>query len=429
MSVGYHNNDAEQCVLGSILLRGHVLDGVADLQRADFFNPRHAAIWSACVALEARGEPVDVITLEGELGDRVAAIGGLVYLAELALKVPTAENVVYYGDLVRKHALTRRILHVLTNALLDAKTGRLEANELLASAESKLATLATGQRSTTRCMREMVKSLLAEIEDAYEARQRGEFVVRGVPTGIEKWDDMGGIHRGIVSVLAGRPSMGKTAVAQAVTQAAVEKGYGVHVFSLEDPWQSYVSRAMARDSRVALTRIRGARLERGDMTRLTGAMGRLCQWKRFGYDDIGTTAGRVVSAVRRERDKLETSLVVVDYLQRMRKPDPRMSTQEGLEANITTFAEAAIADDMAYLVLSQLSRKTEGRSDKRPEMEDMRGAGEIEERAKTMIAAYRPGFYDDEHADDEIELLVIKNNDGPRGIIKCRWDGECTRIY
>lgn len=425
MSVKMHSDSAERAVISVGVRHPHTLD-TAGLQPCDFLHPARAQIWQQLLTLRVMGKQidetaVDALWVEGNEHVRQEWV-------ECICATGSSHVVDVYAETIREHALTRRVLDVLGEWGHNAATGKTSGSEFLAAAQGALARLGSSSPATTTDMGTMVRQLYKELDEAYQRRQAGESVVRGVPTGIRQWDDWGGIHRGIVTVLAGRPAMGKSAVSQTVTQHVVEAGYGVHVFSLEDSWQSYTSRALARSAGVALARIRGAQLQRQDMTRLTAAAGRLCQWPRFGYATCSSmTAAQVVTSVRRERERLDTQLVVVDYLQRLRKPDRRMSKQEALEENLSVLADAASADELAFLVLSQLSRKTESRADKRPEMEDLRGAGEIEELAKCVIGTFRPGYYDMD-PEDEIELLVVKNNDGPTGTIRCRWDGEYTRV-
>ena len=271
-----------------------------------------------------------------------------------------------------------------------------------------------------------------------------------MPTGISRLDDItNGLQRGIVTVVAARPGMGKSALALGVADAASAAGHGVHVFSLEDTGSVYADRTLARCSRAPVEDIRTARLKRGDMPRVVASAAELAGRSDWLFEDVSDiSAEALVRSVRRERARNETALVIVDYLTLLHRPRRFEAMHDAVTQNIETLARAAKHDNMAYLVLSQLSRGVDRRADKRPIAADLRESGSIEERAKCILAMYRGSVYgepcagidydpDDpndqrptrEEWEKRADILILKNSNGRTGNVRCRWDGPCTRIH
>ena len=439
----FHDLNAERTLIGAAMLDESVVDRVA-LHSMAFANAECRCAWQAIQQLHADGKPLDAV-LVGERSEIPPST-----LAAWLLDVPTADNAEYYADIVRNHAMTRGVLWAADKIRDLHRRGQAEGLALLDAALEEFTALDVGLPQRALTIGDLIKERFAELDSFIEARARGEDVLTGVPTGLEKLDKLlSGIQPGIVTMLAGRPAMGKSALALGIADVASQLGYGVHVFSLEDARASYTDRALARGARVPTERIRTARLRRDDMLPMNRRASELCKRSHWLYEDISDiSADEIVRAVRRARVRNKTRLVIVDYLQIVRRPRRYENKNDVLEQNINTLARAARHDNIAYLVLSQLSREVERRDDKRPRMSDLRDSGTLEERTKCVLAVYRGHVYGEpregidydendpkrqrptqEEWERRMDILILKNSHGPTGTVGCQWDGPCTRVY
>jgi replicative DNA helicase len=452
-----HNLDAEAGVLGGILLRNQVLTEVPELEPGEFYDHKHKVVFQAIRDLEAAARPIDVVTVEHEIAraGKLEAVGGVAYLGELTLRVPIVENVVAYAAIVSELAQARAVALAASEILERCYQPELDVREYLDDAEARILKAAArrGRADDAVPVGALVRRRLHELDEIAGARARGETALTGVHTGIRALDEaIGGWQRGVVNLLAGRPAMGKSAVALAAAEAVAEAGDGVHVFSLEDSWRAYADRNLARRSGVPAERIRSAELQRQDLAPLMSAIAALRRHERWIFDDRGgLSAADIIRAVRRHRERLRTRLVIVDYVQLVRR-NPRLDENAALDEIMTAFAAAAKDDDgaIAWLVLSQLNRKVEERADKRPLLSDLRGSGALEERAKVAVGLYRGAYYHaepqkeidydctcvgktpasacqhrptDEDFERQLQLLLLKNNNGRCGRVFATWCG------
>lgn len=457
-----HNLSAEASVLGGVLLRRAALDepAVAALEVPDFYGPKHQAVWMAMRNLEATSQPIDPITVEVELQrlGKLDAVGGLAFLGELALITPTAERTADYAALVGKLSTRRKVIAACSD-VLDRLYAADEDDEDLNGSAAKTFAASVIQRvevrseSTARTIGAVVKARLDQLDRIYEARQRGEDALTGVPTGIAALDEkLGGYQPGIVTIVAGRPGMGKSSVFLAGADAATAAGYGVHIFAFEDSEESLADRAMAGLSGVAAEAIRSMSINRGEMRQIGDALNALKARKRWLIEDRPSPyVDDIVRAARREQAANGTKLAIVDYVQLLRGPRGRKYRVADREQELsdigTELMLAAREDGIAYLLGSQLNRDCERRDDKRPVVSDMRGSGTLEERAKCVVMVYRGCVYGpavegvDERRDgrgeylpdgDEwarmMELLVEKNSNGRTGRVFATFDGPTMRV-
>lgn len=457
-----HNLSAEASVLGGVLLRRAALDepAVAALEVPDFYGPKHQAVWMAMRNLEATSQPIDPITVEVELQrlGKLDAVGGLAFLGELALITPTAERTADYAALVGKLSTRRKVIAACSD-VLDRLYAADEDDEDLNGSAAKTFAASVIQRvevrseSTARTIGAVVKARLDQLDRIYEARQRGEDALTGVPTGIAALDEkLGGYQPGIVTIVAGRPGMGKSSVFLAGADAATAAGYGVHIFAFEDSEESLADRAMAGLSGVAAEAIRSMSINRGEMRQIGDALNALKARKRWLIEDRPSPyVDDIVRAARREQAANGTKLAIVDYVQLLRGPRGRKYRVADREQELsdigTELMLAAREDGIAYLLGSQLNRDCERRDDKRPVVSDMRGSGTLEERAKCVVMVYRGCVYGpavegvDERRDERgeylpdgdewarmMELLVEKNSNGRTGRVIATFDGPTMRV-
>ena len=453
LAIPDHIRSAEASVLGGLILQPAALRDL-ELEVLDFGPLPHQAVFAAMRNLDAHQSPIDVVTLENELAriGKLDAVGGVATLGQLALHVPTVENVHAYAEMVRDQRLKRRVI-AAAGELLQIANSDCTGEQLLGEATNRIGRIDGPQPETAERIGDVCWEAFQAIERFAQEKQRtGEQPITGVPTGVKKLDEKtGGYQPGIVQILAGRPAMGKSSVALAAADAASASGNGVHVFSLEDSKTAYAHRQLAHLSGVPGSKIRSADLDRDNVDHVYRAVMRMRQRDNWLVDErAGLSASEIVRAVRRHAEKNGTKLVVVDYLNLIRRPR-RGNESEELGEVMQTFCDAAKADRMAWLVLAQLNRKLEERVDKRPTMSDLRGSGEIEEKCKLAIGVYRGAYYggkpkrgidfdcdcesrncdhvpSDDAWEHDMQLIVMKNNNGPTGVIHAHWDGPTTRV-
>jgi replicative DNA helicase len=440
--------ELESSVIGAIFVRPDNLALLPEIEAQHFAHFKPRITFEAIRNLEHRGLPIDVTTVGDELG-RVGQLEavGWDFLGNCTLSVPTAENAVEYARRVRDHALRRRLLETLAEVLSHGRNGEHTGAELLTMALAGLSVLDAEQPEQAATIGEIVKRRIAQLEEIARERALGITTLSGMPSGIAELDSkLGGWQPGIMSIVAARPSMGKSSLGLATADACTAKGFGVHLFSLEDTESAYADRVMSRTSQVPAESIRNSTLARGQLDSLQRAVGDITRRTGWIVDGrSGVSAQEIVRSVRRHRRSNATRVVIVDYVQLVAKPNPRMTMHEALTEIATTFSDAAKQDGIAYVVMSQLNREIEKREDKRPQLSDLRESGALEERAKCVVGIYRGAAYGgkpkrgidyprdgSEPSEDEFErmvqLLVLKNNNGRTGTIRASWHGPTTRM-
>lgn len=438
----------ESALVGAALIHSHIVEEVA-LKPTHFFDPRASSAWRAILQLQENGRPVDVLTVEGaikaHLGESDWVVG---FLGDSALNVPTPRNAVDYSRQIKAAAKQREAILRLSEGLERAK--RCEAAEIeesLAETIQALSETSEDGEDPGIEVAQLAKLRVRELEAMASAKARGEKVLTGIPTGVAMLDSLvGGWPLKIASIVAARPGMGKSSLGLATARACESAGVGCHVFSLEDAGHAYADRNIAQESGVSAEVLRSLNYTQATMQSLAGALPKLFARKRWLFDEsTGLTADDVVRRVRRRARENQTKLVVVDYIQLLRWPKGVTSSHEALGRSITAFADAAKTDGMAYVIMSQLNRGLETRTDKRPQLSDLRESGSLEERAKLVVGVYRGSKYGDpvsgvDYEDGECEpepsdwaarcdLLVLKNSNGQTGCVRAKWDGPSTRIW
>ncbi len=425
------DTDAERSVLGAMLLeRDALLQAVELLAPEDFYRPAHARVFAAMQSLFERSEPVDEVTVAAELKARgdLDKVGGAAAMAALTESVPSAANAGHYAQIVRSRALMRRLIQVATAIATTGYEAGAEIDLMLDDAEAKIfeITRAREHRSFVP-IKEVVKDAFKRIETLYQKKES----VTGVPTGFVDLDRLtSGLQSGDLIIVAGRPSMGKTALALNMAQhAALKHKTSVAVFSLEMSKEQLVMRMLCSEGRIDSHRLRGGFLRDTDWPKLARAAGTIAEAPLF-IDDTGALSILEVRAkARRLQAQHGLGMIVLDYLQLMRG---RAST-EGREREISEISRGlkALAKELAVPVvaLSQLNRSLEQRTDKRPLLSDLRESGAIEQDADVICFVYRDDYY---HPDSEkkglAEIIVGKQRNGPTGTVELRFFGEYTRF-
>jgi replicative DNA helicase len=430
------SEDAEQAVLSAMLIdQDAILRAMEHVDDTMFYREGHRRIYRAMVAISERGDVVDPLTLSDELQRRgeLDASGGKDYIGFLVDAVPTSANIEYHAKIVREKALLRRLIEASTDIVAEAFDGRQTAGDLLDHAESRIFDISQqrGREGFTR-----IKELLWPTMERIEALQRGGKSITGVPSGFTDLDDLtSGFQPSDFIVVAARPSMGKTAFILNVTQhAAIEHNVPVALFSLEMSKESLVQRMLTGEARVDAQKLRKGMLRDDDFPRLARAAGILAQAPIYIDDSPGITLLEMRSAARRLRADANIGLVVVDYLQLIQSAsDAENRTQEISQISRSL---KALAKELAVPVvaLSQLSRATEQRTDKRPQLSDLRESGAIEQDADLVMFIYRQEMYegptdkDGNSLEGRAEIIVGKQRNGPTGIVNLFFHKAYTRF-
>jgi replicative DNA helicase len=428
---------AEEDLIG-ICLRWPQRIREIDLSPEHFVDLRWAYVFRGILALDRDGLPVSEVAVF-DAASREPGRSSPVPLDVLfaaSNRVATGTNVAHHASLVRG-AYVRRSIALACSEAIEAARSFEPADELLGEVLRKMAALNVEQPADSEQIYNLLKARFVEISTLADARARGESVVTGVPTGIAAVDDLvGGFQRGVVTIGAGRPGMGKSAFALACVRHASAQRVGCHIFSLEDTRAAYCDRVIAGESNVAAESLRTLELsaeQRGRVGHALGSFRKDTPW--LVEDRSGISADEIVRSVRRKSRENKTQLVVVDYIQLLRPPRDVRRGEEAITHAMNVLADAAKQDGIAYLVLAQLNRECEKRDNKRPQLSDLRGAGAIEERAKAVFFLYRPAVYGELDrrcnqpiGDDVMEILIAKNNQGRTGKALATWDGRTMRI-
>lgn len=421
--------EAERSVLGAMLLDPASLNEVAaSIKPDDFYRPTHAYIFEAILALFEKNEPIDEVTVRAQLATdgKLEAVGGSAFLASLTNSVPTAANIGYYADIVRNRAIARRLINAATAIAANVYEGGAEIDLLLDEAESKIfeVTSSRDQRSFVP-IKEVVKDAFKLIEKRYEKKE----AITGVATGFVDFDRLtAGLQPSDLIILAGRPSMGKTAIALNMAQhAAIREKKPVAVFSLEMSRESLVMRMLCSEGRIDSQRLRGGFLRDSDWPKLAKAAGELADAQIYIDDSGALTVMETRAKARRLQAEKGLGLIVVDYLQLMH------GRAESREREISEISRGlkALAKEIAVpvLALSQLNRSLESRTDKRPMLSDLRESGAIEQDADVICFVYRDEYYNPEsEAKGQAELIVGKQRNGPTGVVHLKFFSEFTRF-
>ena len=423
--------DAERSVLGAMLLEdGAVSETMSLIKPDDFYRPAHARIFEAMLVLYERSEPIDEVTVSSRLktSGLLEGVGGSAYLASLTESVPTAANVGYYAKIVRNRALTRRLINAATAIAGSGYDGGGDIDVLLDQAEAKIFEITSAREHRGFVvLKEIVKGAFKQIEKLYENKEP----ITGISTGFSDLDKItSGFQPGDLIIVAGRPSMGKTAFALGMAQNASKHSQKpVAVYSLEMSKEQLVMRMLCSEARIDSQRLRGGQLKDQDWPKLARAAGVLAESPLY-IDDTGSISILEMRAkARRLQAEKGLGLIVVDYLQLMRG----RSGNEGREREISEISRGlkALAKELSVPVvaLSQLNRSLEQRQDKRPVLSDLRESGAIEQDADVICFVYRDEYYNPESEDKGIaEVIIGKQRNGPTDTVKLRFFREFTRF-
>lgn len=422
-----HSVDAEQAVLGGLLLDNEAIDRIGDLRRGQFYVHAHGLIFDHIQRLIAQQKPADVLTVF----DSIQAAGQdveLSHLNDLMVNTPSAANIGRYAEIVREKALLRGMLKA-ANVVHEIVAGPLGAAEKLDAAQAEFGKLA---ETTTRREPASIREALGRYVEDLDRRFHGEGKNPGIPTGLSDLDEIlnGGLRRGALATIGARPGMGKSALGETIALHAALADFGVLFLSMEMPEAEVTERAIANVGRLAATALAKADRSMGQSdgwTRVTHAVERLEKTALFIDDEPGLSLLQVVTKARAVKRKSGLDLLVVDYLQLMTGTEEKRYLQiEAITKGLKILAKTL---NIAVIALSQFSRDIEKRPNPRPKSSDFRDGGSIEQDSDILLGLYREEQDNPETQNKGYaELFVMKNRQGKTGKIGLTYLGEQMRF-
>jgi len=425
--------EAEESVLGGVLLDNTALDRVIELVRPDdFYRGAHRKLFRAMLSLSERSEPVDLITLSESLRARgeLTDVGGAAYLSELTERVPTAANIMHYARIVRDRAVLRELITAATEIATKGYEATGDTSELLDRAEQAIFAIAERKvRASFFRLQDILVDSLKTIERLYEHKQ----TVTGVPTGFTDLDRLtSGLQPSDLIIVAGRPSMGKTAFCLNIAEnCALRADVGVAVFSLEMAKEQLAMRMLCSEARVDLARVRTGHLTDREFPRLAMAAGRLADAPVYIDDTPALSVLELRAKARRLRrdPAAKLGLVIVDYIQLMHGSEGKDNREQEISEISRSLKALAKELQVPVVALSQLNRQVENRQPPIPRLADLRESGAIEQDADVICFLYREEYYlDDSDKKGVADVIVAKQRNGPVGTVELTFLKEYTRF-
>lgn len=425
------NIEAEQCVLGSILLQTEAMDKVVEtLTAEDFYRPEHRLIFAAMLHLFGKTEPRDLVTVTNVLKNEnnLDKMGGPAYLATLTDIVPVAANIVYYAKIVREKSILRRLISTSTEIASRCYEEQDDIDKLLDETEQNIFDIA--QAKSSQSVFPISTVISAAFNEVKKLSERKEMIT-GVPSGFEDFDrKTAGLQPADLIILAARPSMGKTALAMNMVQnAALLYKVPVGVFSLEMSKEQLGMRMLCSISKVDSQRIRTGHIHENDWPKLARAVGMLSEAPIYIDDTPSLSILELRAKARRLKTEKNLGLVVVDYLQLMRGHGSTERREQEISEISRSLKAMAKELHIPVIALSQLNRSLESRGDKRPQLSDLRESGAIEQDADVICFIYRDEVYNKSEANPKrgiAELIIGKQRNGPTGTIELTFMSEFT---
>jgi len=426
-----YNLEAEQAVLGSMLIdKEAVYIALEILQPEDFYKEAHQLLFAAIVGLEAKGEPVDMVTLTEELHrlNEVEKVGGVGYVAEVANVVPTAANVRHYAEIVAEKSILRKLIRVSTNIANRCYEDQEDTRELLDNAEKLILEIADERIfSGLVPLKRVLSETLEKIE--YMSAHKGN--ITGIPSFFTDLDSMtSGWQPSDLIILAARPAMGKTSFGLNIAQnAALKAKKPVAVFSLEMSKEQLVQRMMSSEAMIDQHKLRTGRLMDEEWVRLTKASQPLSLAELYIDDTPAISVLELRAKARRLKAEKGLSLIIIDYLQLMQIGKRSESRQQEISEISRSLKALARELEVPIIALSQLSRAVEQSPDKRPALSHLRESGALEQDADLVMFIYREDYYNPESEKPGIaEIIIAKHRNGPTGTVELGFIKEFTKF-
>ncbi|MED5474507.1 MAG: replicative DNA helicase [Candidatus Neomarinimicrobiota bacterium] len=414
-----HSIEAEKALLGCILIENKALTKVvSNLQANSFYKPSHSKIYKAMLELFEENETIDSITVVDKLqkkGD-LENVGGAFYISSLTTETASSENVEYYAKIVANKSILRNIILTSIDLSTLAYEAQNDVTSILDKAEQKLFELS---QNFNRGSFVQIEEMLHNVLDKWGNHKKGQFI--GVASGFKELDKkLSGFQKSDLIILAGRPSMGKTALALSMARnAAVQHNMKVGIFSLEMSCSQLTERLITAEAKVDSHLVRDGRLPAKDWKKLSKAAGSLSKAQIFIDDSAEMNIMELKAKARRLKAEKDIDCIIIDYLQLLNVPGRTESRQQEISYISRSLKALAKDLDVPVIALSQLSRALEARQDKRPMMSDLRESGAIEQDADVVLFVYRPIVYSKKEEDEGLgEIIISKHRNGPTGVVE-----------
>ena len=432
-----HSIEAEQSLLGGLLIDNTALDQVADtISSKDFYRQDHRLIFIHITNLVNISSPADVITVAESLekNSELASTGGIAYLGNLAENMPSVANIRGYAKIIRDNSILRNLITVGSDIVEGAFLPKgKDAQQLLDEMEAKL--FAIAESESNRLGYKDFQAVIAQVVRDLEERGQNPGTVTGLSTGFTDLDNLTtGLHGGELVIVAGRPSMGKTALAMNIAEACgVDQNKAVAIFSMEMGSEQIVTRLLGAVSKVNQQKMRTGKMDEDDWAKIADGLGRLNEAPLFIDEGSALNSYELRARARRLHRSTEggLGLIVVDYIQLMSALGGQQGENRATEISEISRSLKSLAKELnvPVVALSQLNRNVDSRPDKRPQMSDLRESGAIEQDADVIMFIYRDEVYNPDSPDKGIaEIILAKQRSGPIGTVKLTFVGEFTRF-
>jgi replicative DNA helicase len=424
------NLDAEQAVLGSLMVDRDLMAVVAEIvEKSDFYAPHNATVYDVLKSLYERGEPIDKVSVAEELRQRrlLDDVGGVEYLSSLLNAVPTSASAEYYARIVAEKSILRSLITAGNRISIMGFEPTDDVDGQLDLAEQMIFEIGRRQAGGFVLVKDLLKPTFEQIDKLYH--QKGQ--VTGVPSGFRDLDRYTtGFQAGELIIIAARPSMGKTSLSLNIAMhAAKDAGKAVALFSLEMSNEQLVQRLLSAESRIDAQRLRSGNVRDEEWGEITKAMGVLAEVPVYIDDSASLTVGEIRSRSRRLRANTGLDLIIVDYLQLLRSSNVRPNNRVEVIDEICRGLKALAKElKLPVMALAQLNRSPESRNDKRPMLSDLRESGGIEQEADVVAFIYRDEYYNAPSAENEglAEIMIAKQRNGPTGTVQLHFDKKYT---
>jgi replicative DNA helicase len=429
-----HSLEAEQCLIGGLMLDSQNFDSIAaQLGASDFYHPDHRLIFTAMAQLHRDNKPVDILTVSEILtrDNMLEQTGGLAFLAELAQQTPGTSNLLFYCNIVRERSIRRQLIHAAKDiAEIAYEPGDLDESGMLTHAEQQLIRLSESRPATGGFI--AINPLLKGTMEHIDTMSKLTSTVTGLSTGYYKLDELtSGLQKSDLIIIAARPSMGKTTLAMNIAEnVIIKQDKPVVVFSMEMPAQSLMLRMVASVGRINQTHVRTGKLEYEEFDKLNTSFLKLKDRPLFIDDTPALSPIDMRSRLRRlAREQGEPALIIVDYLQLMQMPGNKENRNTEVSEISLRLKQIAREFNCPLVALSQLNRGVDSRTDKRPNNSDLRDSGAIEQDADLIMFIYREEVYDKETENKgNAEVIISKQRNGPIDKVNLVFNGHFTRF-
>lgn len=422
-----HSVEAEQIILGSIIFDNECMPDIsAKVKIEDFYIEQHKNIFEAMINVSNRAEPIDLVTLQNELGENFETAGGAQYLAQLRYMVSTTANLKYHIRIVKDKAILRRLIRAANEITDKSYNSDNNVSEVINLAENRILDISQGKEMTDIYhIRDILASNLSKIEEL----MKNKGTVTGVPTGFDELDKRtAGLQPTDLILIAARPSMGKTSFAVNIaTNAAVRYKKSVAIFSLEMGKEQLANRILSSEALIPSGKMRVGDLDANDAQRLVMTMEQVSKANIYIDDTPGITIAEIRAKCRRLSLKGQLDMIVIDYLQLM-SGSGRDSRQQEVSENSRLLKILAKELKVPVIALSQLNREADKRGDHKPQLSDLRDSGAIEQDADVVMFLYREAKYDQSADQNVAEVIIAKHRNGSTDSFNVGWRGEYTQF-